>query len=432
MADSAETVINPEMAWTLPVKVAYRIVFVYFALYLFPFPFDHIPALSLIAVPWNMVIMPFINWVSLAIFHIPPDSSNFSNGSGDQQLRYVELAGYLGLAVIVAIPWSILDRKRKDYSRLFTFLRLWALLFVASNMLSYGGCKVIPTQFPPVSESTLVERVGDLSPMGILWTFMGASRPYVIFTGSAELFAGLLLAIPSTATLGALVAVAVSTHIFMLNMCYDVPVKILSSHLLLLSVLFLLPEITNLVRFFVLRKATQPLPLPKLFRKKKLNEALQILSWIFLAYILIGSLYSSYYMKRHGFLHGSGAVKFGLWRVESALMRNFERDDGTFQPIPWQFVSNVYGEHIVVTTTNKQRYFRWKFSADGKTVDITKNDDKEWHAHFDVDAPDADTLNFVGKMNGEDCELKMSRQNRSNFRLINRGFHWVNEYPFNM
>ena len=429
MVESAETV--QDRAWNLPSKVAFRIAFVYFSLYLFPFPFDHIPGLALVSVPWNIVIMPFINWVSMAYFHLPPDSSHFNNGSGDQQLRYIELAAYLGLALWAALIWSLRDRKRKNYARLFTFLRLWALLFVSANMLTYGGCKVIPTQFPPVSEATLVERVGDLSPMGILWTFMGASQPYVVFTGSAELFAGLLLAIPPTATLGALVAAAVSLHIFMLNMCYDVPVKILSSHLLLLSILYLVPDISNLVDFFVLRKATQPLPLPKLFRKRRLNLTVQIFSWIFLAYILFGSLYSSYYMSRPGYSRGNAAVKFGLWKVESAQMRNFEKNDGTFQPIPWQFVSNVYGEYIVVTTTNKQRYFRWKFSADGKTVDITKNDDQEWHAHFDVNAPDANTLNLVGKMNGEDTEIKMSRYPRSNFLLINRGFHWVNEYPFN-
>ena len=30
--------------------------------------------------------------------------------------------------------------------------------------------------------------------MGLLWTFMGASLPYVIFTGAAEMLGGLLSA----------------------------------------------------------------------------------------------------------------------------------------------------------------------------------------------------------------------------------------------
>ena len=65
--------------------------------------------------------------------------------------------------------------------------------------------------------------------MGALWWFMGASIPYIIFAGAAEVLGGLLLVLRRTAALGALVAFAVMVNVMMLNYCYDAPVKLYST-----------------------------------------------------------------------------------------------------------------------------------------------------------------------------------------------------------
>ena len=66
--------------------------------------------------------------------------------------------------------------------------------------------------------------------MGLLWTFMGFSRPYAFFTGLVECFAGVLLFSQRTTTLGALFAAAAMGNVAMLNFSYDVPVN--SIHLI--------------------------------------------------------------------------------------------------------------------------------------------------------------------------------------------------------
>jgi len=67
-------------------------------------------------------------------------------------------------------------------------------------------------------------------------TFMGASTPYNVFTGASEMLAGVLLFFPTTTLLGALLAMAVMTQVVALNFCYDVPVKLFSTHLLAESI----------------------------------------------------------------------------------------------------------------------------------------------------------------------------------------------------
>ena len=58
---------------------------------------------------------------------------------------------------------------------------------MAAQMFYYGMAKIIPTQFPPPSLVTLVESVGNLSLSDLLWTWVGASTPYQVFTGCAEM-----------------------------------------------------------------------------------------------------------------------------------------------------------------------------------------------------------------------------------------------------
>jgi hypothetical protein len=55
----------------------------------------------------------------------------------------------------------------------------------------------------------LLQPLGTLSPMGVLWASMGSAPAYEIFTGCAEVAGGLLL-IPRTATLGAASRASVS------------------------------------------------------------------------------------------------------------------------------------------------------------------------------------------------------------------------------
>ena len=118
--------------------------------------------------------------------------------------------------------------------------------------------KAIPLQMGEPSLTRLLEPYGNFSPMGVLWASIGASFPYERFAGGAELLASVLLFIPQTALLGALVALIDSIQIFALNMTYDVPVKLFSFHLILLSTFLLAPDIRRLLGVFVFNR-----PVPK-------------------------------------------------------------------------------------------------------------------------------------------------------------------------
>jgi uncharacterized membrane protein YphA (DoxX/SURF4 family) len=150
--------------------------------------------------------------------------------------------------------WGIARRGwRREYRTLYAWLLLAMRFTLASILLAYGISKVFDLQFSPPDVRVLNERYGDSSPMELLWTFVGFSVPYTIFSGVVEVIPGVLLLFRRTAVLGALMAVAVMLNVALLNFCYDVPVKLYSSLYVLMALFLLLPDVPSLFQFFLRR-----------------------------------------------------------------------------------------------------------------------------------------------------------------------------------
>ena len=160
------------------------------------------------------------------------------------------------VAVVATVLWSVFDRRRENYVELHKWFRLFVRFALASAMFEYGMTKVIPTQFPAPSLETLVTPAGDLTLSALLWTSIGSSPAYQIFTGVIEVLGGILLLVPRTTMLGAILSMAAMLQVFVLNMTYDIGLKLVSFHLIVLALFLLAPEIPRLLDFFVRHRPT--------------------------------------------------------------------------------------------------------------------------------------------------------------------------------
>ncbi len=189
------------------------------------------------------------------------------NGSGDTTMGYLTIFNYFCLAFALAVIWTVLLRNvpRRDAS--VDLMRSFLRYVLAFAMLGYGLAKVNMdrNQFPEISAFRLDKTWGDTSPMGLVWGFMGASRPYTIFAGRGEVLAAGLLIWRHTALLGAMVAVGVMTNVLMLNYCYDVPVKIYSTHLVVMALLILMPDARRLLALLMFHKTSPDLGTPSVW-----------------------------------------------------------------------------------------------------------------------------------------------------------------------
>src|SRR6516162_5563772 len=124
-------------------------------------------------------------WVATHIFSIRTPLT-FSGNSRDTNFFWVQLLLVLFVAGGATVLWSVLDRRRGNYVTLHKWFRVFIRFALATQMIYFGMVKVIPTQFPAPSLLTLVAPAGNLSLQGFLWSSIGASAPYQIFTGIVE------------------------------------------------------------------------------------------------------------------------------------------------------------------------------------------------------------------------------------------------------
>src|SRR5207302_4325441 len=197
-----------------------------------------------------------VPWVRAHVLHLRYAITVFPevNGGSDTTSDYVKALCFVLIAAVATIAWSLLDRRRLAYSALNQWLRVCVRLVLACAMFVYGGGKVIPTQMPYPSLSTLMQPVGDLTPYRLSWSFIGASPGYQIFAGAVEVLGGILLLIPGLTTLGALVSLGTLANVFMLNVGYGIPVKFLAAHFMLCAVFLLLPDLRRLANLLLLNR----------------------------------------------------------------------------------------------------------------------------------------------------------------------------------
>jgi uncharacterized membrane protein YphA (DoxX/SURF4 family) len=424
---------QPQPPWPLAQRIAFRFGFAYFFIFLFPFPLGLIPWLSGAMDAYGKLWTALVDAAAAHVLHLGHPLSWEGNGSGDTTADYVTVLVQVAVAVGVTLVWSVLDRRRRDYRRLFAWLHLYLRWELVIAMLSYGSFKVIKTQFPLPGPERLLEPYGESSPMGLLWTFMGQSTGYTIFAGTLEVLGGVLLVFRRTATLGALVVAAVMTNVVMLNFCYDVPVKIYSSHLLLMAMILAAPELRRLFRALVLQQGVPPtVPRGPIFARRwqRVGAAL-------LALAIVGR--TGYKVIDKGlerYAEGDGAALpayYGVWEVES-----FVRNGETLPPLTtdaqrWQRVTlNRYGTLGIRRMNGARARYDAKLDPARHTFTLTTSAPLAVAgAELEVTELADDQLELTGQIDDALVTVRLRRQAASKQLLVTRGFHWVNEYPFN-
>lgn len=421
--------------WTPGLRVAFRFCFAYFTLYTLSTQIIggliQIPEVDLPEVSAHWPLRQITLWTAAHVFRVKHALLYTVTGSGDRLFDWALTFSIFILSLIVTALWSALDRRRENYVTLHKWFRLFMRFALASEMLIYGLIKVIPLQMPFPSLTRLVEPYGNFSPMATLWYSVGASKAYEIFAGSAETLGGILLIIPRTATLGALVCLADLTQVFALNMTYDVPVKLFSFQLILFALFLLAPEAGRVLNFFFTDRAVAPSAQPPLFPTRRANRVAVVLQILFGAYLVGMNLYGNVQSWHE---RGGGRPKpslYGIWdvdqmsidgQVRSPLLTDYDR----WRRVIFDFQKYAQFQRMDETFAG----FGSSISDKDKTLTLTKGDDKKWKAIFTFDRPAAGQLILDGTMDGHKIRMQLTLLDRSKLTLVSRGFHWINEYPF--
>jgi uncharacterized membrane protein YphA (DoxX/SURF4 family) len=418
-----------EPAWPLPLRIVFRFVFAYLVFYLPSVVFNAIPAFETESDPYTKLCDPMVLWAGKHVFGV--EITIRPAGSGDTTWNYVQVFCFAVLAAVITVIWSALDSRRPNYRRLNAWLRVAIRFCLAMTMFIYGAVKVIKSQFPDPSLDRLMRSYGDSSPMGLLWTFMGFSEGYNFFAGSGELLGGILLMTRRTTLLGALVSLGVMGHVAVLNMCYDVPVKLLSLHLVALAILLILPDAQRLADFFLFNRSAPPADHPRLFRWRWANVAGGVLGMLLLGAFLVWSLKEAR-DSRNRFASAERSPLYGIWSVEEFALDGQSRPPLTTDGLRWRRVVFDNPRFIVVHLMNDSRaFYRFQLNEEGRSFELSIGRPENLQSFaFTYERPETDVLQIAGSLAGQKISARL-RRSQSEFFLTNRGFHWINEFPLN-
>ena len=424
-------------AWRPATRLAFRLTFVYFGLYvlttqmlgafnvvpfwLHPQPLEQLP-------PMRNVV----TWTAQHVFHVTRPIVVAASGSGDRTFNWVAAFCLFVIALLAAVAWTLVDRRRAEYRSLNKWFRVFVRFALATTMLSYGMQKALPLQMPYPPLQRLVEPFGNFSPMGVLWYSIGASPGYERFAGLMEVAAAVLLFAPGMTTLGAAVAFADTVQVLMLNLTYDVPVKLFAFHLLLLSIVLLAPDIPRLLNVFVFDRATVPSTQPPLATgrgARRLIAAAQIVLGIY----YVGLHYTG--ASRAWARSGSAAPRpslYGVWDVERMWVDGVERAPLVTDYDRWRRVIVSTGSGMTFQRMDESFVaYSARYDEKARAIALSKPADRTWKASLTYAQPRPGVLTVDGGIDGHAVRMELQLFDTNRFLLVSRGFSWVQEFPFN-
>jgi hypothetical protein len=341
-----------------------------------------------------------------------PMPSAYQGDNGDVGEEFGRLLLSVVIAIVAAAVWTFVDRRRPRGRWVGPALHTMLRYAIALGLTSYAIAKLLPMQFPPIQPIMLEQRVGDLSPMSLLWTFMQYSRPYAFFGGVMEMLVVVLLCFRRTTTLGALMCVAVMTNVALMNLAYGVPVKLYSIMIVASAGVLLLYDTPRLWAVFVRNGAVIPAPLSSLFQDRLSNA----LRWS-IKLALVGSVIVSSVVTMQSALDGSrpSSPLDGAWVVTPS--------GDSVVPARWERLI-FQGSGLVIRSASETPVrCRLATTTDSSAIALTcakSRGDLRW-------ARAGDTLRLEGIFDGARVAVAARHVDASDYPLLRSRFRWISD-----
>lgn len=383
---------------------------------------------------WN----PIVVWVGTHVLRISSAIDTSINGSGDKTADWIGLFIAATTAMLAAVLWTAIDRRRVEHPQLRAFLHLFLRYFVAAALLGYGLAKVFCLQFPSPDDGRLSQPYGESSPMGLLWTLMGFSPAYQVFGGAIEVLGAVLLLFRRTTALGAFILSVVLANIVMLNLSFDVPVKIGSAHYFAMCVVVLSPRLGPLANVLLFNRATLPVVAPRLAVSMRIGRA----GWVLKAGVIVLIAYANL----QPMLAWRARRSFDGWPSGSWAANKFVRDGRDLPPslddgARWrrlrveQYESGLYARWHFMNRTRGDLY-KAVIDEPQHVITLSLADPKPGTpvagpVVFRYQRTDDVHLVLDGQVDGANLHVELERFDPGKTRLMSRGFRWINEGPYN-
>lgn len=152
-------------------------------------------------------------------------------------------------SALISAIWTSFN-PLKHFQKAHYWLRSLCSYYLAFQFFNYGFDKVFKTQFYLPEPNTLFTPLGQLSKDILYWSSIGSSYSYTVFSGFMEIIPAFLLLFKPTRMIGAMISVLVVLNILMINIGFDISVKLFSFFLFGLSLYIAFPAFQAIYQLF--------------------------------------------------------------------------------------------------------------------------------------------------------------------------------------
>jgi len=123
---------------------------------------------------------------------------------------------------------------------------------------------------------------------------------------------------------------------------------------------------------------------------------------------------------------------YGIWNVEEFAVAGQPRPLLAGDATGWRRVVFEYTTSVGVQfLSDKRQRFMLKLDEAKHTMSLSgrQGPSHTWVMAYSLPAPGVMTLE--GELEGKQLRARLRRTETPSFLLTSRGFHWINEYPYN-
>ena len=456
-----ENLSTQTLAWNVYQKFAFRFVFIFFILFIVLLDWSVNTILEYLYYegPLSNFLDILISWVGKNLFHISYTIiSPYDGQHNDRTYVYLLYFTMAVAAALGAIIWSALDRKRTNYQALYYWLTAFVRYYLAFTLFIFALEKFFKMQFPDLGYYTLTESVGDMSPMNLAWAFYGYSYGYNVFMGIAEC-AALLLLFRRTMTFGVILTLVTLANVMAVNYNYDVHAKMYPTALFVMTLFLLLRDIKRLILFFFTGQSIS-LPVIKapIFKQRWINISKTVFKFLVIGYFTIFPTKDYFGYKKNNAEKVNAKSKIsGVYDVDTFVVNRDTLSDES--PFRWKQI--IIGDKMteavrfrsdsiafIYVSVGKKEILVWGNQTDlfakmqeihnEQGIDIwdSKMDSiliaRQVESRLGFELSDSNTLKLKGIIKNDSVFIIAKRKpiDIKNFRLLKRGFHWINETSY--
>jgi hypothetical protein len=198
-------------------------------------------------------------------------------------------------------------------------------------------------------------------------------------------------------------------------------VKLVSFHLILVTVILLAPDVPRLVAVLFQER-------PELFRTPRARRAALVAQIVFGVYLLGMYTYTS---RGWWYAEGGGgfprSALYGVWTVDRLVV------DGSARPAVlndydrrWRGSSSTPRARWLCSAQDDSfAHYRASVDPRAQTLALSKSSSQTWAAHFTFLRPAQDRLILEGEMDNHTIRVELQRLEFDTFRLLNSAFRWI-------